>query len=127
MGRVQPPQHQVDLGLGEAQLGQPLGLVALKQIGQDAVGLGIGDPKVGLVGLARTSRQQKLGVALALAIGGAMGLYQMAKGAHYLSHTLVTMLVAWWVFLFWRRIWRLNPSNAMIGNEEPASAEQGGP
>ena len=67
-----------------------------------------------LVGLARTSRGQKLGVALALAAGGAMGMYQMAKGAHYLSHTLVTMLVAWWIFLFWRRVLGLNQENSIV-------------
>ena len=62
----------------------------------------------GLVGLARTRREQKLGIALGLMSGGAMGIYQMAKGAHYLSHTLVTMLAAWWIFLFWRRVFRMN-------------------
>jgi membrane-associated PAP2 superfamily phosphatase len=32
----------------------------------------------------------------------------MAKGAHYLSHTVVTMLLAWWVFLLWRRLLRVS-------------------
>lgn len=58
---------------------------------------------VGLAGLARTRRGQWTAIALATAIGGAMGTYQMAKGAHYLSHNLVTALLAWIVFLVLRR------------------------
>lgn len=58
---------------------------------------------VGLIGLARTTRGRWIALALALGVGGAMGGYQMAKGAHYLSHTVVTMLLAWWMFLLWRR------------------------
>ncbi|MEQ9519092.1 MAG: phosphatase PAP2 family protein [Parvibaculum sp.] len=30
-----------------------------------------------------------------LVLGWAMGLYQMARGQHYLSHTLATMCIAW--------------------------------
>jgi membrane-associated PAP2 superfamily phosphatase len=30
-----------------------------------------------------------------MAMGWIMGLYQMLKGAHYLSHTVTTMLLAW--------------------------------
>ncbi|HEY0947168.1 MAG TPA: phosphatase PAP2 family protein [Opitutaceae bacterium] len=60
-----------------------------------------------LAGLARTRRGQAWGVAAGLAAGWTMGLYQMFKGAHYLSHTLVTMLVVWLVFLAWRRIFGL--------------------
>ena len=32
---------------------------------------------------------------IGLAAGWGMGLYQMFKGAHYLSHTLATMILAW--------------------------------
>jgi membrane-associated PAP2 superfamily phosphatase len=31
----------------------------------------------------------------------------MFKGAHYLSHTVTTMLVAWLVVLIWRRVLRV--------------------
>jgi membrane-associated PAP2 superfamily phosphatase len=34
----------------------------------------------------------------------------MFKGAHYLSHTITTMLVAWIVVLLWRRVLRLAPA-----------------
>lgn len=59
---------------------------------------------LGLVGLARTSRARMLAMLLGLGVGGAMGFYQMAKGAHYLSHTVVTALIAWVFFLGWRRL-----------------------
>ncbi|HTO03345.1 MAG TPA: phosphatase PAP2 family protein [Opitutus sp.] len=59
---------------------------------------------ISLAGLARTARGRWFGAAVGLMAGGTMGFYQMAKGAHYLSHTLVTALVAWWMFLLWRRI-----------------------
>ncbi len=61
---------------------------------------------LGLVGLARTRRGQRHLFLAAMAVGWAMGGYQMLKGAHYLSHTLVTMLLAWLVFLGWRRLLR---------------------
>jgi membrane-associated PAP2 superfamily phosphatase len=57
----------------------------------------------GLAWVRRSRRGWWAGVALGLGAGGAMGLYQMLKGAHYLSHTLVTMLVAWILALAWRR------------------------
>ncbi len=56
-----------------------------------------------LMGLARTRRGQRIGLALGLGAGGLMGFYQMAKGAHYLSHTLITALLAWIGFLLMRR------------------------
>ncbi|MBL9199371.1 MAG: phosphatase PAP2 family protein [Opitutaceae bacterium] len=59
-----------------------------------------------LAGVARTRRGQAWGIAVATAVGGTMGFYQMAKGAHYLSHTVVTAGLAWVVFLAWRRAFR---------------------
>jgi membrane-associated PAP2 superfamily phosphatase len=41
-------------------------------------------------------RRSKLaGISIGMAMGWIMGLYQMLKGAHYLSHTVTTMLLAW--------------------------------
>lgn len=57
-----------------------------------------------LAGLARTRRGRWRGLAVGAVAGGAMGAYQMAKGAHYLSHTVVTLLTIWMIFLGWRRI-----------------------
>jgi len=62
---------------------------------------------VALGGLARIRRWQIAGFALGGVAGGAMGFYQMAKGAHYLSHTLVTALLVWIGFLLWRRALRV--------------------
>jgi membrane-associated PAP2 superfamily phosphatase len=63
---------------------------------------------VGLLGLAMTRRGQRLGITLAMTFGWSMGLYQMMKGSHYLGHTVITMLIAWIGFLFWRRVFRVH-------------------
>ncbi|HHI69425.1 MAG TPA: phosphatase PAP2 family protein [Rhodobacteraceae bacterium] len=49
--------------------------------------------------LARTRRQQLAAVATAMALGWAMGGYQMLNGRHFLSHTLTTILLAWIIIL----------------------------
>lgn len=71
---------------------------------------------LGLMWLRRTRAWKLGGLALGLGAGWWMGGYQMLKGAHYLSHTVVTMLVAWILMLVWRRIVRAapdgNPSQA---------------
>jgi membrane-associated PAP2 superfamily phosphatase len=43
-----------------------------------------------LVFLARSRREVKGALVLSVAVGGVMGVYQMSRGAHFLSHTLVT-------------------------------------
>ncbi|WP_386820580.1 response regulator [Luteolibacter algae] len=57
-----------------------------------------------LAGLATTRRGRIIGTTIGLLMGSVMGIYQMLKGAHYLSHTLVTAMFCWIVFLSWRRI-----------------------
>ena len=64
-----------------------------------------------LAGLASNRRGQLLGVATGLAVGSLMGFYQMAKGAHYLSHTLITALIAWVVFLTLHAIAKIEAEN----------------
>lgn len=60
---------------------------------------------------ARSTRRWRNGViALALGLGWWMGTYQMLKGAHYLSHTVTTMLIAWIIVLVWQRVLRLPPA-----------------
>jgi membrane-associated PAP2 superfamily phosphatase len=59
---------------------------------------------LGLAWLRRTRRGWWGGLLLGLGVGWMMGFYQMLKGAHYLSHTLVTMGVAWILVLAWRRV-----------------------
>jgi membrane-associated PAP2 superfamily phosphatase len=59
-----------------------------------------------LAGLAGTRRGRRIGLAIGLGLGTMMGVYQMLKGVHYLSHTLITALFCWIVFLAYRRLWR---------------------
>ena len=61
---------------------------------------------LGLYGLRRTRAWRRDVLALGLGLGWWMGGYQMLKGAHYLSHTVATMLLAWVVVLLWRRVLR---------------------
>lgn len=49
-------------------------------------------------------RRKWLGLAAGLAMGWITGGYQTLNGEHYLSHTIVTMLVAWLVILL-IRLW----------------------
>jgi membrane-associated PAP2 superfamily phosphatase len=48
-----------------------------------------------LFAVAFVGRRRPCRAAWGLGAGWVMGLYQMARGAHYLSHTLVSMLIAW--------------------------------
>lgn len=59
---------------------------------------------MGLAWLRASPRWRRGMIALGLAAGWWMGAYQMAKGAHYLSHTVTTMLLAWLVAAFWARL-----------------------
>ncbi len=61
-----------------------------------------------LMGFAATRRGQLIGFGLALTMGWTMGLYQMLKGSHYLSHTVITMLLAWIGFMLLRRAFGLH-------------------
>lgn len=74
--------------------------------------------------LFRSRRQRILGLAAGFLLGWLMGLYQMAKGAHFLSHTLVTMELAWLLILALyaciNRQWRQRLGDAYCG--EPCLA-----
>lgn len=76
-----------------------------------------------LTGLAKTRRSQLIILGLALCIGSAMGFYQMAKGAHYLSHTVVTACLSWIGFLLWRRAFRVafTPPAIAFSEQLPAN------
>lgn len=62
---------------------------------------------LGLLAIWPTRRWRNAVFVLALGLGWWMGIYQMLKGAHYLSHTITTMLMAWIVVLLWRRALRI--------------------
>jgi membrane-associated PAP2 superfamily phosphatase len=65
---------------------------------------------MGLLAVRGTRRWRNGILALGLGLGWWMGGYQMLKGAHYLSHTLTTMLVAWLVVCLWRRALKIGPA-----------------
>ena len=64
---------------------------------------------LGLLAVRASRRWRQSVIALGLGLGWWMGGYQMLKGAHYLSHTLTTMIVAWLVVLLWHRALRPAP------------------
>ena len=58
------------------------------------------------VGKRRVTR--RLGVFVGLAAGWTVGTYQILKGAHFLSHTIVTMILAWLIVQILSRVFRLD-------------------
>jgi membrane-associated PAP2 superfamily phosphatase len=55
---------------------------------------------LGLYYLTDSRRGRRLGFTLGMTAGWVMGIYQMLKGAHFLSHTIVTMLISWAIIQF---------------------------
>ncbi len=49
---------------------------------------------------------KQLGLILGLLLGWIMALYQMSKGAHFLSHSLATMLLSWFVIILLRYVFK---------------------
>lgn len=49
--------------------------------------------------LFKTQRNKKRAIIGALIIGWTMGTYKMLLGDHFLSHTIITMLIAWIIIL----------------------------
>ncbi len=66
-------------------------------------------------------RHKILGLSLGLGLGWVMGGYQMMKGAHFLSHTVVTMLVSWILILAIVRLVTRGPSRGGPWETAPAS------
>ncbi|MBF0260943.1 MAG: phosphatase PAP2 family protein [Magnetococcales bacterium] len=58
-----------------------------------------------------------VGLATGVTLGWIMGLYQMMKGAHYLSHVIVSMLLAW---LLIEGIMLLFDQNVPDGGKSPS-------
>lgn len=69
--------------------------------------------------VARTRRRRVQAAVVGMATGWLLGFYQMAKGAHYLSHTLVTMLLAWIIAAAIARL--LNLPSAAPGQPPPTA------
>ena len=49
--------------------------------------------------LFRKKRNRYIALGLALVIGWSMGLYKMLIGDHFFSHTVITMVLAWFLIL----------------------------
>ncbi|MEO5346558.1 MAG: phosphatase PAP2 family protein [Magnetococcus sp. YQC-9] len=62
-------------------------------------------------------RARWFGLGLGVALGWIMGIYQMLKGAHYLSHVIVSMSLAWLliegIVVLFNRKWPAPPSTKM--------------
>ncbi len=54
--------------------------------------------------LFKSPKNKKRAIILSMIVGWSMGLYKMMIGDHYLSHTLVTMFLAWIIILIIARI-----------------------
>jgi membrane-associated PAP2 superfamily phosphatase len=67
---------------------------------------------IALCSLARSRRAQIAAMLAALTLGWIAGFYQMLVGAHFLSHTLVSMCLAWLWCIFWRRVLGLAAAGA---------------
>lgn len=48
-----------------------------------------------LIAIARTRRQQWIAFGISMGIAWSMGLYKILKGDHFLSHTLIAMVMGW--------------------------------
>ena len=53
------------------------------------------------------SKLRLMGLCLGLFAGWSMGLYQIARGEHFLSHTLFTMFAAWIIILLIAKILKI--------------------
>lgn len=51
-----------------------------------------------LMAFFNTPKSQLRAFYFALALGWIMGIYKMIIGDHFLSHTLASMLLSWWIF-----------------------------
>ena len=49
--------------------------------------------------LFKTEKNRKKSIVFALIVGWSMGLYKMFVGDHFLSHTIITMVLSWLLIL----------------------------
>jgi len=54
--------------------------------------------------LFKSRKNKILAVVTALTVGWSMGLYKMLIGDHFLSHTMITMIIAWLIILIIKKI-----------------------
>lgn len=70
---------------------------------------------LGLYYLGESRRSRWIGLSIGLGAGWTMGIYQMLKGAHFLSHTITTMLLA--AIIAQLVAWLLNISNTVAAHQ----------
>jgi len=61
--------------------------------------------------LFKSRRNKTLAIIGALTIGWSMGLYKMLIGDHFLSHTIITMLIAWLTILILQKFIHFKTKN----------------
>ena len=54
--------------------------------------------------LFKKKRNKLIGVTVGLGLGWSMGIYKMIIGDHFLSHTIITMLISWMCILCLQKI-----------------------
>ena len=59
-----------------------------------------------LIFLFKSKRAKKLALLSAILVGWSMGGYKMLIGDHFLSHTIITMLMAWLLILIVARVFK---------------------
>ena len=47
----------------------------------------------------KRKKNKYLALGIAMVIGWSMGIYKMLIGDHFLSHTIITMIIAWLIIL----------------------------
>jgi membrane-associated PAP2 superfamily phosphatase len=57
-----------------------------------------------LLFLFKSKRNKTLALFGALTVGWSMGIYKMLIGDHFLSHTVITMIVAWLIILLIQKV-----------------------
>lgn len=53
-----------------------------------------------LIAISRTKRQQWIAFSLSMTTAWSMGLYKILKGDHFFSHTLIAMVMGWFIILW---------------------------
>jgi membrane-associated PAP2 superfamily phosphatase len=80
-----------------------------------------------VMGLAFVGRRRlrRVGLNLGLGLGWVMGGYQMLRGVHFLSHTIVSMLFSWLVLLSLARLFGFDNAEGedprWLGGEAPSA------
>ena len=54
--------------------------------------------------LFKSRRNKNIAVVVAMSVAWSMGLYKMMVGDHFLSHTIITMVLAWFIILIVARL-----------------------